>query len=155
MTDISKAEVLAAQQAWGEGIVAIAKTHKDGGDYKARAIEHINSLYAYGEADVMFKPTLVSENQFRPTFEGALSYFIGTSGTEDSGFAIKGWTAVGWDVNGINTNGESAMSMGNYFFTSPDGSVTKVEFSFGYVRSENGELKINLHHSSLPYNPSV
>ena len=154
MTNITKADVLAAQKAWGEGIVAISKTYKDGGDFKARASEHINTLYAYGIAPVMFKPTLVSELQFRETFEGALSYFIGSEEGEDNGFAIAGWTAVTWDVNGIYTNSESASSMGNYFFTGPDGSVTKVEFSFGYIRGDNGELKINLHHSSLPYDPA-
>ena len=43
--------------------------------------------------------------------------------------------------------------MGNYFFTGPDGSDTKVEYTFGYVRGDDGKLKINLHHSSLPYAP--
>ena len=151
---ISKADVLAAQKTWGDGIVAIAKAHSQGGDYKERAIQHIKDLYAYGLTDVMFKPTLAAEKQFRPTFEGALSYFIGSEGTEDSGFAIKGWTNVEWDVNGIFTSGDVAMSMGNYFFTAPDGSVTKVEFSFGYILDEKGALKINLHHSSMPYSPA-
>ena len=35
------------------------------------------------------------------TFEEALSYFIGTEGSEDKGFAIKGWTNVRWESNGI------------------------------------------------------
>lgn len=150
---ISKSDVLAAQTAWGDGIVAIAHAHTSGGDYKARATQHINELYAYGLADIMFKPTLASETQFRPSFEGALSYFIGTPGTEDSGFAIKGWTHVRWENQGIYTGTDSAMAMGNYYFTAPDGSETKVEFSFGYIRDEDGNLKINLHHSSLPYSP--
>ena len=67
MTSISKADVIAAQQAWGEGIVAISKAHSDGGDFKARATQHINTLYAYGEADVMFKPTMAAKAQFRVT----------------------------------------------------------------------------------------
>ena len=81
MTSISKADVIAAQQAWGEGIVAISKAHSDGGDFKARATQHINTLYAYGGADVMFKPTMAAVTPFRDTFEGALSYFIGQEGT--------------------------------------------------------------------------
>ena len=152
-TMISEADVLAAQKTWGEGIVAISEAHKTGGDYKARAAQHVRDLYAYGEADVMFKPTLAAEKQFRGTFEDALSYFIGTEGTEDSGFAIKGWTHVRWESAGIYTNAASAMAMGNYFFTGPDGDETKVEYSFGYIRGDSGELKINLHHSSLPYAP--
>lgn len=151
---ISEQAVIDAQTAWGEGIVAIAAIHGDGGDFKTRATEHIETLYAYGEADVMFKPTLAAEDQFRETFDEALSYFIGTEGSEDSGFAIKGWTNVRWENNGIFTNDNSAMAMGNYFFTGPDGNETKVEYTFGYVVDDAGELKINLHHSSLPYSPS-
>lgn len=41
--------------------------------------------------------------------------------------------------------------MGEYFFTTTDGEDVKVEYSFGYIRDANGDLKINLHHSSLPY----
>ncbi|MEM9709854.1 MAG: phosphoribosyl-AMP cyclohydrolase [Pseudomonadota bacterium] len=152
--DVSKEAVLEAQTAWGEGIVAIAKAHTDGSDFKGRAEEHINELYAYGDTDVMFKPTLAAEDQFRETFDEALSYFIGTEGTEDNGFAIKGWTNVRWENNGIFTNGSSAMAMGNYYFTDPDGNEVAVEYTFGYIEDENGELKINLHHSSLPYSPS-
>ena len=151
---ITEQAVVDAQTVWGEGIVAIASVHSSGGDYAARATEHINDLYAYGDTAVMFKPTLASEDQFRETFDEALSYFIGTEGTEDGGFAIKGWTNVRWESNGIYTNGTSATAKGNYFFTGPDGSETKVEYSFGYVLDDEGELKINLHHSSLPYSAS-
>ena len=44
-----------------------------------------------------------------------------------------------------------ALAMGNYFFTDLSGAETKVEYSFGYIRGPGGELRINLHHSSLPY----
>ncbi|CAM2011643.1 hypothetical protein [Acanthopleuribacter pedis] len=150
---VTEADVKAAQVEWGNGIVAISAEHKKGGDYKARAKKHIDTLYAYGHTDVMFKPTLAAEDQFRETFEEALSYFIGTKGTEDGGFAIKGWTKVRWENNGIFTHGNTATAMGNYYFTGPDGKETKVEYSFGYVRGKDGKLRINLHHSSLPYNP--
>ncbi len=149
---ISEQDVIDAQTTWGEGIVAIASVHAEGGDYAARATQHINDLYAYGDAQVMFKPTLASEDQFRETFDEALSYFIGQEGSEDSGFAISGWTNVRWESNGIYTDDSSAMAMGNYYFTGPDGNETKVEYSFGYVLVD-GELKINLHHSSMPYSP--
>ncbi|MEL6774853.1 MAG: phosphoribosyl-AMP cyclohydrolase [Pseudomonadota bacterium] len=151
---ISEQAVIDAQTAWGEGIVAIAATHTEGGDFEARATQHIETLYAYGDTDVMFKPTLAAEDQFRETFAEALSYFIGAAGTEDTGFAIKGWTNVRWENNGIYTTEDAAMAMGNYYFTGPDGSETKVEYTFGYVLDDDGDLKINLHHSSLPYAPS-
>lgn len=151
---ISEQDVIDAQAAWGDGIVAISSTHSSGGDFAARAKEHIETLYAYGDTAVMFKPTLAAEDQFRETFDEALSYFIGTEGSEDSGFAIKGWTKVRFESNGIFTSDDAATAMGNYFFTGPDGTETKVEYSFGYVKDDEGNLKINLHHSSLPYNPS-
>ncbi|MEM1105214.1 MAG: phosphoribosyl-AMP cyclohydrolase [Pseudomonadota bacterium] len=150
---VTEAEVLAAQEAWGDGIVAISTVHTEGGDFETRAREHIDTLYAYGVSPVMFKPTLAAEDQFRETYDEALSYFIGTEGSEDKGFAISGWTNVRWDEVQIFTDTDSAMSMGNYFFTGPDGSETKVEFSFGYITDEDGDLVINLHHSSLPYSP--
>ena len=150
---VSEADVLAAQEAWGDGIVAIASVHTAGGDFEERAREHIDTLYAYGESAVMFKPTLAADDQFRETFDEALAYFIGKEGTEDTGFAIKGCTNVRWDDVLVFTDTDSAMSMGNYFFTGPDGNETKVEFSFGYIRDEDGDLLINLHHSSLPYSP--
>jgi len=41
--------------------------------------------------------------------------------------------------------------MGNYFFTETNGNEVKVEYTFGYFLNNEGELKINLHHSSLPF----
>ncbi|NKI36359.1 phosphoribosyl-AMP cyclohydrolase [Wenzhouxiangella sp. XN79A] len=153
LAEITEQDVLAAQQEWGAGIVAISAVHAEGGDYAARATEHIDTLYAYGLSDVMFKPTLAARDQFRETFDEALTYFIGEEGSEDKGFAISGWTNVRWENNGIYTDHDSAMAMGNYYFTGPDGSETKVEYTFGYLLDDNGDLKINLHHSSLPYAP--
>ena len=150
---ITVADVEEAQQAWGEGIVAIAAAHITGMDYIEKARTHIQSLYAYDIGTVLFKPTFASLVQFRSTFEGALSYFIGNGiFPEDKGFAIKGWTKVRFENDGIIINGENAMAMGNYFFTNPEGEEIKVEFSFGYIVDSTGILRIHLHHSSMPAN---
>jgi hypothetical protein len=152
--EITKQEVLDAQKAWGEGIVSIGKVFSDKGDYKARAEKHIKDLYAYEQGEVLFKPTLASDKQFRKTFEDALSYFVGGSISEDKGFAIKPWSKVRFGDQQIVSNADSAIAMGNYFFT-PVGETeeTKVEYSFGYTKDKEGKLRINLHHSSLPYKP--
>jgi hypothetical protein len=71
--------------------------------------------------------------------------------SEDKGFAIKGWTAVRFENEGIITVGSYGMAMGNYFFTTPAGDESKVEYSFGYMLDEYGNVRINLHHSSMPY----
>jgi len=42
--------------------------------------------------------------------------------------------------------------MGNYYFTcATTGEVTKVEYTFGYTRCDDGNVRICLHHSSVPY----
>ena len=151
---ITKAEVMAAQRAWGDGIVDISRVYAETGDAKARATQHIDSMYAYGDTIVLFKPTLAADDQFRGSFDSALSYFIGREGTEDTGFAIKGWTNVRFENEGIHVGNDLAMAMGNYFFTDPNGDETKVEYSFGYVRGDDGKLKIMLQHSSIPFGSS-
>ena len=141
-----------AQQAWGDGIVAIAKAHSNGGDYEAVARNHVETLYAYGMGDVLFKPTLAAVEQFRPTFDEALSYFVASNNAcpEDKGFAIKGWTNVRFENAGVILRETTALAMGNYFFTTPEGDEVKVEYTFGYMLDEMGALRINVHHSSMP-----
>merc|ERR1712176_670716 len=145
--------VIAAQKEWGDGIVRIATAKINGEDFEQVAHDHITALYAYGNGSVLFKPTLAAERQFRSSFEGALSYFVATNNhsAEDTGFAIKGWTAVRFENEEIITSGSTAMAMGNYFFTTPDDTEVKVKYSFGYFLDAEGKLRINLHHSSQPY----
>ncbi len=142
-----------AQKAWGEGIVRIASAYMNGEDYVQVARDHVETLYAYGRTAVLFKPTLAAEQQFRSSFEEALSYFVAANQAcpEDKGFAIKGWTAVRFENVDILTEGKTGMAMGNYFFTTPDGDEVKVEYSFGYILDKEGEVRINLHHSSMPF----
>lgn len=150
-------EVSQAQQAWGEGIVKIGEVYKSGGDYKAAATEHINNFYNYQEGTVLFKPTLVSQKQFRLDFDGALSYFIAgdSSYPEDHGFAIKPWSSVRWENVETKIVGGVALTMGNYYFTPvAGGDEVKVEYSFAYVKDREGKLKIILHDSHIPYSPA-
>ncbi len=166
---ITEQEILDAQKGWGEGIVEISNARLEGRSFEAAAIGHINKFYNYAEGPVLFKPTLVSERQFRTTFEGALSYFIGGNKNfpEDHGFAIKPWSAVQWENIGIKIIGNMAVAMGNYYFTHSQEiddkggvkeinppNVVKVEYSFAYTKDANGALKIVLHDSHVPYNPS-
>ncbi|MEM7003209.1 MAG: hypothetical protein AAF529_20645 [Pseudomonadota bacterium] len=145
--DISTQEVEAAQIAWGNGIIAIGKAKNP----RPVAIDHIDKFYGFDSGAVLFKPTLASVDQFRGTKKEALSYFIGQDLAEDKGFALAPYVAVRWENEGIVTDGDSAMAMGNYYFTDKQGNETKVEYSFGYFKNEDGEVKINLHHSSMPF----
>ena len=149
---IGIADVEGAQKAWGEGIVAIANAHKNDGDYVSIASNHINTLYAYQMGPVLFKPTLAAIDQFRPTFDTALSYFVASNNAcpEDKGFAIKGWTNVRFENSDVIIDGGTALAMGNYYFTDPQGAEVKVEYTFGYIKDDQGNLRIQLHHSSMP-----
>ena len=151
---LTEAEVTDLMTAWGDGIVKIGAVFSDGGDYRAAAQEHIEQFYAYGEKDILFKPTLASADQFRGTFDEALSYFVGGDIAEDGGFAIAPYTKVRWENEGTLVAGDTAMAMGNYFFTKTDGEEVKVEYTFGVERMEDGSAKFVLHHSSLPFMPN-
>jgi hypothetical protein len=153
---ITELEIHQVQQAWGEGIVHIGRVFLDNGDYRAAAQEHIRNFYHYAAGPVLFKPTLAAESPFRTTFEGALSYFVAGDEThpEDHGFAIKPWSNVRWENIGTNIIGNMAVAMGQYYFTpAKGGDDVKVEYSFAYTRDADGQLKIILHDSHLPYSP--
>lgn len=153
---ITEQEIAVAQKAWGEGIVNIGNVYSENGDYKMAATEHINTFYNYQDGTVLFKPTLASVEQFRTNFTGALSYFVAGDENypEDHGFAIKPWSDVRWENIGTKINGNMAMAMGNYYFTPAEGGDdVKVEYSFGYIKNDEGSLKIILHGSHLPYHP--
>ncbi len=153
---ITEAEVVDAQIAWGEGIVHIGKVYSEGGDYEKAAKDHIQQHYGFDLSSVLFKPTLASVEQFRGTFDSALSYFVGGNKTypEDKGFALAPYTDVRWENSGIiNNSCNMAVAMGNYYFTKTDGEEIKVEFTLGYVKDANGDLRIVVHKSSLPYSP--
>ena len=89
-----------------------------------------------------------------------MSYFVGGSNVdggygEDGGFAInggKGWASCVYDNHKITKCDDVAIAMGNYRFTcKTTGDVSKVEYTFGYKRCEDDEVRIFLHHSSVPY----
>ena len=149
---VSVTDIDSEQKAWGDGIVAIASAHSNGEDYVSIARNHVETLYAYGLTTVLFKPTLAAIEQFRPNFESALSYFVASNNEcpEDKGFAIKGWTNVRFENSDVILADSTALAMGNYFFTTPEGDEVKVEYTFGYIVDSSGNLRINLHHSSMP-----
>ncbi len=150
---IIQEEVIGAQEDWGNAIVAIGEAYTNGRDYQGLAADSLDKLYGYDEGTVLFKPTKASQEQFRLTEEEAISYFVTGVVPEDLGFALQPWSKVRFEDVGIILDCDSALAMGNYFFTDANtGEETKVEFTFGYRKDENGQLSIDLHHSSLPYN---
>lgn len=155
---ITEAEVIAAQQAWGNALVAIATEYDNKGHAAAKKLagEIIDSAYGYNLGPVLFKPTLANgegEQTFRTSRDGAVSYFVGGDPTfaQDSGFALKGWRSFEIDNAGILITGNSATSMGHVTVIDAKGNRTTVDKTWGYVRGPDGKLRIVVHHSSLPY----
>ncbi|HBH28337.1 MAG: hypothetical protein N839_0014220 [Desulfofustis sp. PB-SRB1] len=146
-------EVIKAQQAWGNGIVRIGSLKADVSAAVKAAEEHLDTLYAFELGDVLFKPTKCAQVQFRLGKIAALSYFVGGNSDypEDTGFAINPWTAVRFENAAIILEENRAIAMGNYWFTDLEGNETKVEYTFGYKKDSAGKVKIDLHHSSIPF----
>ena len=156
MTDANMlTQVERAQNAWANGLIAIGEAYLKGQDYQASAEKLIHTLYHYDHDDgmVLFKPTKASTNPFRDTFEGALSYFVGNNPAyeEDQGFALAPWTHIAFKNHQIYTHHEMIIAMGQYTFTDTKDQQTLVDYTFGYVKTKSGDLKIILHHSSLPF----
>jgi hypothetical protein len=150
---LTKRAIRAFQQSWADGVLSIGRAYRENRDYRSLAAAFIKKHYGYGEGLVLFKPTLASVEQFRETFDKALSYFIGGNPEcpEDKGFALSPWTKIRFENAGIIIIGNHAVAMGNYYFTDPDGKEEKVEYTFGYFIGPDGEIRMNLHHSSIPY----
>ncbi len=158
-TLITQEEVLAAHKAWGDGLCLIAKTHEEKGYEAAKKVAQqvLDAAYGYAKGiPVLFKPTLASgEQTFRLTNEGALSYFVGgfDKYPKDVGFAIQGWRKVESKPVGILLLGDTALSTGNVYCTNKKGVTTVVDKTWGYQKDDEGNVRIILHHSSLPYSP--
>ena len=104
-----------------------------------------------------FKPTLASGLQtFRPTRAGALAYFVGGDPQfpADTGFALKPWTSCGIRNQVVQLHGIFAITMGNVDLSDSSGKVTTVDKPWGFLREPDGETRIVLHHSSLPFQPA-
>lgn len=150
---IEEAEILRAQQMWAEGIVTLGRAYKEGRVYTRPAREFVSQFYGYAEGKVLFKPTRACTSPFRLSQEGAVSYFVGGNPDfyEDHGFALQPWEKVWFENAGFVICTDQAFAMGNYYFLDDKGQQTKVEYTLGYFRATGGNLKINVHHSSLPF----
>lgn len=156
---ITRDQVIAAQNAWGDALVKISTTYDSAGFEAAKKTAEavIDSAYGYSLGPVLFKPTLtVAPQTFRTTREGALAYFVGgdKAFASDTGFALKHWRSYKIENAAIFTDGDVAISMGNVRITDRNGNVTVVDKTWGWKRGTDGNLRIVLHHSSLPYSPS-
>jgi hypothetical protein len=162
-------EVKAAQETWCGAVVAMSAAHAEGGLAKSKplASDIIDAAYAYQFGPVAFKPTWAyGDTTFRTTKDGALSYFIGDDPNyNDPGFVIGSpgdgnypnlsnrspWIECTPEIFVIQVFGNTANAMGWVNFEAADGTTSKVDKTFSYVRDDAGNLRITVHHSSVPY----
>ena len=154
---ITEQQVLNAQQGWCNGLLAISKAYSTGGFAAAEtlAVKVLDQAYGYQYGAVAFKPTLAQYPQtFRGTKAGALAYFVGgnPSFPNDKGFAIKPWQKCSIRNQVIQLHGDLAITMGNVDLIDSSGKLTTVDKTWAFMREPDGEIRIVLHHSSLPFN---
>ncbi len=153
---INKKDIDDARNAWGNGIILISKTYDEAGIEKAiiTAKKVLQDLYAFELGPILFKPTLSGSNQtFRSNLEGALSYYVGNNlkYPKDSGFGIQSWNKFESKTSDVFIDENIAIWMGRVTFTKKNGDAINVDKSLAYKKMPNGNLKIVLHHSSLPH----
>ncbi len=160
---ITYEEVNAAQQAWCDALIEIGRQFKDGEDYRAYADQVLSEAYNYDHGKVFFRPTLAHGAQtFRNDKQGAMSYFVGGDEkyADDKGFALKPWvkaryTNAGGDNQGIQIYGTVAITMGNVYVIDNDGNEVMVDKTWVFKKGEDGQLRIIVHKSSLPFSPDA
>ena len=142
------------QKKWADIVLEIGKAYKQKINLDNLIFELLNNVYAFNQGEVIFKPTLAKQNQFRSTKDEFISYFLGQNKVceEDSGFAIKSWESIEFENYKIIEYNNYLLSMGNYYFEDDQKKLLKVEYTFGFIKISESDLRINLHHSSLPYN---
>ncbi|PXA82671.1 hypothetical protein DMC25_19665 [Caulobacter sp. D4A] len=159
---ITEAEVLAAADAWGRGLVSISVAYNGKRENlpraKAVASAFIDRAYGYNLGPVLFKPTLTTKpHVFRLTKEGALSYFVDDDPEyNDDGFALKEpWRRVVFKPVGIQINGAVASTMGTvelYVKGQDDKPAVVVDKTWVFKKDDKGVVRIIVHHSSLQFN---
>lgn len=177
------AAVAISEAFWQNG----GKHHYDGPDAYPQAAcdaayeQAMNALHgAYNYPDnVLFKPTLTTEPYtFRPSTQGALSYFIGTDcllksgkaedqfppgndgkGFKEYGFALanyrdgySGISGCTWVPNSYVEGENNGVAMGQVIFDRTEGTTTTVDKTFSFGVS-NGGIVITGHHSSAVIGP--
>ena len=148
---MTKEDIIKAQKEWSEGIIRMGEISDNRESLELFVSDFLDRLYNF-DYQVLFKPTKARDIQFRNDKKSAISYFIAGNDREcdeDTGFALSNWSKITFENKDIILGKEYAIAMGNYTFENNNSKV-KVEFSFGYIKV-SGLVKINLHHSSIPF----
>ena len=155
---ITSADVNRIQQSWCQSFLEIGAAFRRSGISQARALAEafVDTTYGYARGPVAFKPTFASGSQtFRPTREGAIAYFVGANSRypNDRGSALKTWASCRVSNHSIQLYGSYAAVMGQMTLVDQEGVAITLDQTWGFLLQEPGDIRIVLHHSSLPFQP--
>lgn len=169
---ITQHEIAVAQQKWCDSLVEVSQAYNTNDEWSRdqkmteRARIMITDLYDYKTPDggaVLFRPTLTyGEGTFRPTYESALSYFVGAQNVwetpppqyeDDRGFA-KNYinSAIGTNLQQVQIFGNIGITMGNVtleVFNTDINDTIQVDKVFIFRKDKEGKVRIILHKSAL------
>eukprot|EP00441_Pelagodinium_beii_P016641 CAMPEP_0197668912 /NCGR_PEP_ID=MMETSP1338-20131121/70582_1 /TAXON_ID=43686 ORGANISM="Pelagodinium beii, Strain RCC1491" /NCGR_SAMPLE_ID=MMETSP1338 /ASSEMBLY_ACC=CAM_ASM_000754 /LENGTH=809 /DNA_ID=CAMNT_0043248377 /DNA_START=77 /DNA_END=2502 /DNA_ORIENTATION=- len=150
--NLTEQSIEAAQRNWCKELVEVGAEYVMQGDYRARAEQFVDNSYAYSVRPVLFKPAEARLRIFRTSREGAVSYFAGGDSQfpEDWGFALKPWKSARFSNTAVVINGKEGLTMGHVFFLDEMGVQRKAEYTMGLIRSSEGDIRINMHHTNFP-----
>lgn len=163
-----KIKIQKAQEAWAKGVVAIGEVFDDKEKYTKKADVMLDELYDFDyQGFMLFKPTIAVKVPVRVSKAQTLSYFIG--GPWDTkeggpgidrnpGFALEPYEKVVFsqDFFFMTLASGELLVMGQCTFKSKSDELnawteTTADYTFGYRLADDGQLRIFLHHSSVPF----
>ena len=103
-------------------------------------VAHISKGFIY------FASGSISSLNMNPTHRDHPRASIGTPGPKRSP-----WVICRLEIAVIQIFGNTANAMGWVHLEAADGTRSKVDKTFGYVRDDDGTLRIVVHHSSSPF----
>ena len=150
---ITQSDLLEAQKSWAEDFCQLAASRSNRQLYEPLALRFLTDNYTFDDGDCLFKPSRVRQQPFRYSMKAALSYYIGGDSDypEDIGFALGPWVEVRFQNSGFLFFEKRAAAMGVYEFVDDRTRVLRFEYALGYLKEETGRLRINFHHSSVPF----
>ena len=150
--EISIDDIIEFQQKWSNSIVKMGNYKNNKYKLNKYCNRFIDKFY-HNPPNILFKPTKAKINPFRRTKKEILSYFITGEIKKDRGFVLNQWQIIKWNNTNIIIKDNYALCMGHYKFESRLSSISDIiaEYSFVFEKNKKNELKIRLHHSSIPY----
>ena len=158
MTKISKEEADNAIALWARGLFEIGAEFQANGYAKAKVVaeKFIKDTYNYQQDQgTSFKPTVADKSDsWRNTFGEALSYFVAVDPKypKDKGFALISWKYMEKKAEAEFTSSvDTYIWCGKVTLKDNDGNTVLVDKTLGFKKDIHGNVRIFLHHSSLPF----